>query len=313
MRDWFRSSEAHNTLTIDRTSSSLSDGPFSWETIAHCECSCWITHERFDYVVGSHDGYQRLLDPATHTRSIFFLKNNYWVLRDQVETSGMHYLELWFHLGSRAAPLHDKDNAVRIISENGNSASVQLAAFPGKIEWRKEQRWVSECYGEMKEAPVFAFTILANGSEELVTFLLPEVAGASQKPRVREIEALNGSAFEVQSDTRHDVLLLRDSCDDEVRGWVETARLASDFDIAWVRFDRESSLTPDEFILINGHTLEFEGRALLRSTKRISYLAAQRAGDRFRLDTAEGSLEIMLPVADLEAVFANLNEGVEMS
>jgi hypothetical protein len=313
MRDWFRSSAAHNTLTIDNQSSSVSDGPFSWQTIANSDCSWWIPHERFDYVVGWNDGFNRLAAPATHTRSILFVKNNYWVVRDQVESAGAHRLQVWFHSGARVAPLHSKDNTVRIISENGHSAVLQITVFATNGAWAKEQGWVSECYGEKEEAPAFSFTVLANGSEELVTFLMPEVVGASHKPRVREIEALNGSAFEVQTDGKHDVLLLRDSYDEPVRGWVETSRLASDFDIAWVRFDRESSRTPDELILINGHTLEFEGRALLRSTKKISYLAARRAGDRFRIDTEEGSLEIVLPVADLEEVFANLHEGIEFS
>jgi len=313
MRDWFRSSVAHNTLTIDGESSSVSGGPFSWKTIARSVCSSWITHERFDYVVASHDGFDRLSEPANHSRSIIFLKNNYWVLRDQIESLGEHQLEAWFHLDSRAAPLLGKDNTVRIISENGNSADLQMTVFARNAKWTKESGWVSQCYGEKKEASVFAFTVLAKGSEELVTFLLPEVAGASAKPKVREIEALNGRAFEIDSESRHDVLMLLDQSADAVSGWVETARLGSDFDVTWARFDRHSSRTPDELILINGHMLEFEGRALLRSTKKISYLAARRVGDRFRVETDEGSLEIGLPVADLEAVFANLNQGLETS
>lgn len=304
MRDWFRSSVAHNTLTVDNESSSVCDGPFSWKTMARSECSSWITQEQFDYVVASHDGFRRLAEPATHTRSIMFVKNNYWVVRDRVESPGDHQLEVWFHLDWRVAPLHSKDNAVRVISENGNSVVLQMAAFAKKGEWTKERGWVSDCYGEKKEAPVFAFAVLAKGSEELVTFLLPQVAGVSDKPEVREIEALNGCAFEIDFGGRHDVLMLRSSSTETIRGWVETARLASDFDVTLARFDREDSRMPDELILINGYTMQFEGRDLLRSTKRISYLAAKRAGDRFQLQTDEGTLEIVLPVADLEAVFA---------
>src|SRR4029434_470606 len=37
MRDWFRGSTAHNTLTVDRQSSSIPAGPFSWKTITNCE------------------------------------------------------------------------------------------------------------------------------------------------------------------------------------------------------------------------------------------------------------------------------------
>ena len=95
MRDWFRSSNAHNTVTVNNLSSSVPGGPFSWLTIARSECSWWITHERFDYVVGSHDGYNWLSEPATHTRSIMFIKNNYWVLRDEVESLGFHRLKAY--------------------------------------------------------------------------------------------------------------------------------------------------------------------------------------------------------------------------
>ena len=191
-----------------------------------------------------------------------FIKNNYWVLRDEVESLGFQRLKATFHLNSRVAPLHSKDNTVRIVSENGHSATLQMAAFSGNGVWTREDGWVSECYGEKKEAPVFAFTVLANGSEELVTFLLPEIAG--HKPRVREIEALSGRAFEIDVEGRHDVLLLRSSG----QARVETARFVSDFDVTWARFDRAAL---DEIIVINGRMLEFEGRMLLKSEERITH------------------------------------------
>jgi hypothetical protein len=91
LRDWFRSSKAHNTVTLDNESSSVANGPFSWKTIARSECLSWITEERFDYVVAAHDGFHRLSEPATHKRSIIFIKKNYWVIRDQVESAGEHH------------------------------------------------------------------------------------------------------------------------------------------------------------------------------------------------------------------------------
>ena len=72
-----------------------------------------------------------------------------------------------------------------------------------------EQGWVSSCYGEKKEAPILAFSVHANCSEDLVTFLLPQVTGASPKPTVREIEALEGRAFEICGGGKHDILMLR--------------------------------------------------------------------------------------------------------
>jgi uncharacterized heparinase superfamily protein len=203
MRDWFRSSAAHNTLTINDESSSASDGPFSWKTIARCECSSWITEESFDYVAGSHDGFMRFAEPAKHTRSILFIKNSYWVVRDVVETSGNYELKARFHLAPRLAPLPAEDNTVRVASENGGAPVLKMSAFAGNIEWGKENGWISECYGERKEASVLSIRVLAKGSEELVVFLLPDVGAV-----VREIESQTGRAFEIEIAGRRDVLKL---------------------------------------------------------------------------------------------------------
>ena len=279
MRDWFRSSAAHNTLIVDNKSSSVSDGPFSWKTIARSECSSWVTAESFDYVVASHDGFMRLAEPAQHTRSILFIKNSYWVVRDVVETSGEHELQARFHLGPRVAPLQTKDNVVRVLIENCDSPVLQMDAFPKNIEWRKEDGWVSESYGEKKQASVLSISVLAKGSEELVVFLLPNVAGTGELPVVREIQALNGRAYEIEMAGHHDLLMLRrQSEEDPVREWIETARLASDFDVTWARFTAEHEQAPAELIAINGHTVECGGRALLRSTERIGHSYTDQYG-----------------------------------
>ena len=102
MRDSFRGSAAHNVLLVDQEPSSVPDGPFSWKTIARCKPASWISERRFDYVEGQHDGYERLAKPATHQRSILFLKNDYWVLRDSLTSTGDHELELRFHFASDA-------------------------------------------------------------------------------------------------------------------------------------------------------------------------------------------------------------------
>jgi hypothetical protein len=124
---------------------------------------------------------------------------------------------------------------------------------------------------------------------------------------VRELEALNGRAFEINTEDKHDVLLLR-------RGWglehgpIETARFVADFDVAWVRFANERSPNPEELVLINGETIELDGRILLKSTRTIDYLVASSLGDRFRVETNDGELEISLPVLDLESLFAGADQ-----
>jgi hypothetical protein len=309
MRDWFRSSAAHNTLTLDGVSSSTSDGPFSWSGIARLERVSWITQQRFDYVEALHDGYSRLPGEATHTRSILFLKNNYWIMRDHVQSRGDHLLKLWFHFDSGAAPLNSKKNDVQVVTENGVGTRLQLATFARGGDWTREQGWVSSCYGEKKEAPVFAFSVLAKGSEDLVTFLLPQVTGAHPKPTVREVEALEGRAFAVTINDKHDLLLIR-GFPGETAGRVETARMASDFELTWARFSSERARMPDELVLIGGQTLEVEGREILKSGKRIDYLAVCGVGDQVRLEKDEGIFVGRLPIKDFNAMFSNLKSQI---
>ena len=307
LRDWFRSSAAHNTLTVDGESSSVTEGPFSWSKIAGSRRVSWIPQRTFDYVSAEHDGFRRIPGVALHTRSILFLKNNYWVVRDHVASRGGHDLKLWFHFDAGVAPLSSRSNEVYVLGENGHTTRLQLTTFATGGDWSTEQGWVSSCYGERKEAPVFAFSILATGPEELVTFLLPQVTGGHPRPVVREIEAIEGRAFEIRIGEKLDLLLIR-SVPSEGLGFVETPRLASDFDLTWVRFSSERARIPEELVLIGGRRLEFEGREILQSMNRIDYLSIGAHGDRWRRESEEGVVNLSLPISDLDSLWAALNE-----
>jgi hypothetical protein len=195
MRDWFRGSAAHNTLTVDRQSSSISAGPFSWQTMTNCEQLSWQEHERFTFVSGRHRGYEQLSKPGIHTRSILFLKHDYWVIRDRVELTGKHQIDLWFHFESGASPeIHANE-----LHENG----AKIASFAPSGRWTKEEGWVSHCYGERAPAPVCVFSAEAEGEFEIVTFVLPTAMA------VNEIEVSDGRGFEVRSEHSRDLLIVK--------------------------------------------------------------------------------------------------------
>jgi hypothetical protein len=305
MRDWFRSSAAHNTLTVDDESSSVSAGPFSWQTIARSKLICWISQSRFDYVSAWHDGFGRLPSVTAHTRSILFLKHNYWIVRDQVLAVGDHQLRLWFHFDSRVAPLSSKNNDVYVLGGNGHTTRLQVTTFAPGGRWTEESGWVSSCYGVKEEAPIFSYRMPCRGPQELVTFLLPQASGTHPRPVVREIEANEGTAFEIRTGDQHDVLLINRHS--ELSGCVETARLASDFDLTWARFATERSRMPDELVLIGGTRLEFEGREILQAGKRIDYLSISTHGDQVRRESESGIVDLRLPVTDLRSLFVDLN------
>ena len=291
LRNWFRGSSAHNTLTVDDESWSKPAGPFSWQTIADAHCACWISNWRFDYILATQHRPDNFRTGIQHYREILFLKRDYWVIRDYVESFASHEMKAWFHFDSTVTPLRGKDNAIRLMGENGRQVVLQIATFGERGQWIQEPGVVSHCYGLKEAAPVFAFSVKPDGPQELMTFLVAEPAGGGAKPVVREFEALGGRAFQINAGGKHDVLLFRKTSNEEELRYIETARFSSDFEVAWLRFANERARSPEEFLLIGGTTVELDGRILLKSARRVDYLVASAEGDRFRVEP-EGDLNL---------------------
>jgi glycosyltransferase involved in cell wall biosynthesis len=322
-RDSFRRSSAHNTLLVDGESSSLPAGPFSWKTIANCGALNWISERRFDYVEGRHDGYERLAEPALHTRSILFLKNDYWLIRDRLSSAGRHNLALRFHCAPESKLessdlRHQITNASataesvpQFLELSGESAGLQVAVFGPVHEkasrWSREASSVSQCYGSSEAAPVWTFSTksLAKSDDpaELTTLMLPNAGRGSGKFQVKEVEAIGGRAFEISAGDHCDLLMLRNPGSQRV----ETVRLVSDFNLSWARFSREAEGELLELLVLDGQHVQLDGKEILRSAKRVQHLVATRVDNRFRVETSEEPAGFSLNIADSKPVFEDAN------
>ena len=204
LRDWFRSSQAHNTVTIDGESSSIPEGTFSWKTKAACTLKAWITTDRFDFVSGTHDGYKRLADPVTVTRSILFLKGDYFILLDGFKSTAEHRADVWFHFN----PSTETRLEAGVIRETQSGFNIQCF---GNGHWIEEEAWVSYCYAQKEATPAYAFSASFRGESEIVSFLLPWQNGIELT--VTEIEAQGetflGRAFVVSGAKTLDLVMIR--------------------------------------------------------------------------------------------------------
>lgn len=189
LRDWFRSSHAHNTVTIDDQSSSEPNGPFSWKTIAGCTLEKWRSEDRFDFVSARHDGFMRLPDPVMVKREILFLKHDYWIVRDSVAAAGQHEVHVRFHFDS--VP--------------GVESGLEIRSF-GNGDPIEEKGFVSHCYGEKRASTALSFAATLQGGGDVITFLLPPKPGTEWT--VTEIEAEDGRAFEVSGANSRDVVII---------------------------------------------------------------------------------------------------------
>ncbi len=284
LRDYFRSTPAHNTLAVDGESSSAPAGPFTWAHVARARERTWVSRERFDFFEGEHDGYARLDDALSHARDVLFIKGGYWIMRDRINGAARpHLYELFFHFAPGAKPETTAEEGTPFVSESSVSApGLEIVSFGDGGEWRGEEGWASFCYGSRESSQVRVFGATAAGGCEFVTFLMPRATEARAGVVVREREGEGGRVFDVSGvgDGVRDRVLLRD----EVGGLINDGRLSADFAWTWARFARDG-VALEELILINGRRLSFDGQIIINEPSPIAYAHARREGDQLIIET----------------------------
>jgi hypothetical protein len=276
-RNYFRSTAAHNTVTVDGESSSVPTSAFRWGHIADSRLVAWITHERFDYFEGAHDGYARLAEPATHSRSVLFLKGQYWVVRDRIESSGLHRVSAHFHCapGVTADVEGDRD-LVLTADEACDGMVLRIAGFAPGLTITRAHQCVSPSYGNREPATECVLTTEGDGHQELMTFLLPGSCPASTG-RVLELDAVRGRAFRVTYGESKDTLLVG------AEGGAEADGVAADAKWAWVR--RSDAGAAAEFVVLGGRTLRVDGNVVFRADGVARYVAGRLVNGKMSVET----------------------------
>jgi hypothetical protein len=250
LRDYFRSTTAHNTLVIDNLPSSVPGMTFGWKTQAQTQIETWIQHERFDLFEGSHNGYERLEQPATHSRSILFLKNDYWIMRDVVETQGEHEYSLNFHfacdvkasIGEDGAWVGDRNSRIFTFGDNG--------------AWQQKESWISTNHGNRVNAPFMRFVSKGTGTQEFFTVILPADQGV-RPSEVSEVPMANGRAFVIKYSAYTDLFVFND----EPGQVIETGVFDTNFKYSWARLG-VGETAPEEFVLIGGDTFRIGAKEI---------------------------------------------------
>ncbi|HEX5735899.1 MAG TPA: alginate lyase family protein [Blastocatellia bacterium] len=172
MRDHFRSTHAHNTVTVDDESQSVTSGPFSWQHVARAYAKQFISQTDFDYFEGSHDGYEQLADPVTHTRSVLFAKQHpsaCLIVKDRFQANDQHTYALRYHFPAGCSAEAD-GNQVIATSNDGQQLKITVIGNTTTTA-RIEEGWVSEAYGRRDPAQVAVFEATGSGAQELFSFI----------------------------------------------------------------------------------------------------------------------------------------------
>jgi hypothetical protein len=170
MRDRFRSTAMHNTLTIDGRPQSVPRGPFHWSRTADATVDRWIASPPFDYFEGTHDGYL----PLVHRRRIVVLEDGVIVVVDSVAGTGVHELAVHWHAApgwaaeagaSRTLLLHHPSGpSVRLIT---SAAGLEL--FEGDDD--PGLGWSSPAFGRVVPSPTLRASVSRSLPASIVTVI----------------------------------------------------------------------------------------------------------------------------------------------
>src|SRR5262245_53502881 len=197
-RDEFRSTAAHNTAVVDGQPQSIASTPFSWRTAAKCRLHEFVERSDAIFFQGSHDGYERLSDPVTHTRSALYLKPDpgadlpgRLIVRDRFTAKKHHRYAIRLHFapdcvatvatsgcanGARVEARHTTGATltIRVICKTEPQSEIAASVTEGRV---------SACYAQYAPAPVAVFEAEGVGTQEFLTLIFP---GAFDRNQYRE-------------------------------------------------------------------------------------------------------------------------------
>ena len=261
-RHKFRGTPMHNTLTVDTASQAETATVFSWKRLTSSKVERWIQGHGFELLVASHDGYQRLAQPVTHTRWVLSLKNGIYLVRDIVSGEGKHQLDISWHLGPELRVAGD--NIFRV-----EGSSFGLALLPAlEAGWKSEVRedfW-SPVYGQRSPSIVCNFGTVAPVPAEFCVLLvtLDEVRStAGSFARIgRQLPNSSVSGYRFESPVVEYSFFFGDRHQP-----IRQDRISSDAE--FVCWERNLGTTEQTLILCNGSYAGVEGGPQLKFRRKV--------------------------------------------
>lgn len=167
-RDYFRSSSAHNCLTVNRQSSSVPGDPFSWKSTAGTRVLEWKANDTQTVFRGTHDGYERF--GVRYEREFRVNLTTGISIIDKIATQTDNEFEISFILAPDIiAEVVDRTHVVLSIDDGKR----QLLAITTEVieedikefgGWRVEPAQISPRYGSLVDTSRLLFSLTRDSS-----------------------------------------------------------------------------------------------------------------------------------------------------
>ncbi len=174
-RKYARGSQGHNVILVDGKGQApgprLADKPLSEE---HYK----ITDD-FDYAWNSFDKFNNLAGVGKHTRSLFYVRENFWIVVDKIETDRPRTIETLWHLHPSCEIQKQKKGVLSTNNEKGNLQIIPV----GKTKWEVDlvkgqetpeiQGWYSPEYNKYEPNVASIYSTEIKSDETLIWLLVP--------------------------------------------------------------------------------------------------------------------------------------------
>jgi hypothetical protein len=188
-RRYFRSTRAHNTVTVDGLDQAVQEAAFLWSHPydTHLIASNGVQGEVVARMLMRHSGYGRI--NVLHWRAVLLKRNGLLVVWDQLDGEGEHEFELNWHLGSEPVDLCPGANEFvlrndyRIVVQGGRSS-----LHKGEID--PPCGWQSQRYGVIGAITTLRATWRGKAPHEFATFILPKAAAVDLESELGVLRSL---------------------------------------------------------------------------------------------------------------------------
>jgi hypothetical protein len=183
-RPYAQSSAGHNLLIID--GKGQADGPKEAE--APLDETHFVTTKQYDYAWGSFDQFEELPGKAEHIRSVTYVKNEFWLVVDQIKTELPRQVEALWHWHPDCAVEIGSNGSVSSKNEHGNLMIQPVGRTRWKVELIKgreipqPQGWYSVEYNKGEPNTASIFQTEAKDGDAFVWLIIP---AAGEVPKVK--------------------------------------------------------------------------------------------------------------------------------
>jgi hypothetical protein len=170
-RKYFKSTRAHNTVTVDGQDQAIQETGFIW---SHAYDTELVRNENLNgvsFFQARHNGYLRYKKPIQHLRSLFIFDGTTIFIQDKFLGEGIHEFELNFHLHPDAMVSKHQQNWWNIRNDTAQIYITVLDSGDFRVIRGKRDPllgWFSDSYGFKCETSVLHLS--TTGTPGVTTF-----------------------------------------------------------------------------------------------------------------------------------------------